>query len=275
MDNQQSVITLNDGNTVPQLGLGVWKATQDEARDAVATALRYGYRHVDTAAVYENEQGVGAGIRASGIPRDDVFVTTKIWNAEQGLKPAGRALDESLQRLKLDHVDLLLIHWPAPKLGLFVETWQALIEAKAQGKVRSIGVSNFNEDHLQTLINETGVTPVLNQIELHPYFQQTHLRAVHQKLTVRTQSWSPLSQGAAVNDPQIIELAGKYGRSPAQVILRWHLQSGLIAIPKSVTPARIEENFQVFDFNLDAADMAVIDGVDKHTRLGPDPSVFA
>ncbi|MDB5996411.1 MAG: aldo/keto reductase [Pseudomonas sp.] len=271
MSHEQPMIKLSDGNQIPQLGLGVWLASQEEARVAVSHALQIGYRHVDTAAVYDNEEGVGAGIRDSGVDRAEVFVTTKIWNAAQGFDATAKAFDESLERLKLDYVDLLLIHWPAPSRDLFVDTWKALIRAKEQGKVRSIGVSNFNLDHLQRLIDETGVVPVLNQIELHPFFQQSDLRRCHDELNIRTQSWSPLGQGQALNNPVICEIAAKHGRTTAQVIVRWHLELGLIAIPKSVTPARIRENYGVFDFNLDAEDMAAIAKLDSGLRLGPNP----
>jgi 2,5-diketo-D-gluconate reductase A len=271
MSHEQPMIKLSDGNQIPQLGLGVWLASQEEARAAVSHALQDGYRHVDTAAVYENEEGVGAGIRDSRVDRAEVFVTTKIWNAAQGFDTATKALDESLERLRLDYVDLLLIHWPAPSRDLFVDTWKALIRAKEQGKVRSIGVSNFNPDHLLRLIDETGVVPVLNQIELHPLFQRSALRRCHGELNIRTQSWSPLGQGQALNNPVIGEIAAKHGRTTAQVIIRWHLQLGLIAIPKSVTPERIHENSKVFDFKLDAEDMAAIAKLDSGLRLGPDP----
>ncbi|MBK5355946.1 aldo/keto reductase [Pseudomonas sp. TH41] len=271
MSHEQPMIKLSDGNRIPQLGLGVWLASPEEARAAVSHALQSGYRHVDTAAVYDNEEGVGAGIRDSGVDRAEVFVTTKVWNANQGFDAATKAFDESLKRLRLDYVDLLLIHWPAPSRDLFVDTWKALIRAKEQGKVRSIGVSNFNLDHLQRLIDETGVVPVLNQIELHPFFQQGDLRHSHNQLNIRTQSWSPLGQGQVLNNPVICEIAAKHGRTAAQVIIRWHLELGLIAIPKSVTPARIRENYKVFDFNLDAEDMAAIAKLDSGLRVGPDP----
>src|SRR5690554_5798386 len=237
MNNAQPVIQLSDGNLIPQLGLGVLYASDKEARQAVSHALQVGYRHVDTAAIYDNEEGVGAGVRDSGVKREEVFVTTKIWNAEQGFETTGKALEESLRRLQLDYVDLLLIHWPVPAKDLFVETWHALIQAKEQGKVRSIGVSNFNPAHLQRLIAETGVTPVLNQIELHPFFQQSELRQCHDELDIRTQAWSPLGQGEALTHPVIAEIATRHRRTPAQVIIRWHLQLGNVAIPKSVTPA--------------------------------------
>ncbi len=271
MTNHQAMIELSYGNLIPQLGLGVWKASQEQARAAVSQALQIGYRHIDTASVYENEEGVGAGLRDSGVDRDEVFVTTKIWNADQGFAPSGKALDESLARLKLEYVDLLLIHWPAPAKELFVDTWQAMIEAKKQGKARSIGVSNFNPDHLQRLIQETGVAPVLNQIELHPYFQQPGLRRTNAELGICTESWSPLAQGKALNDPLVREIAAKHGRTCSQVIIRWHVQLGLVVIPKSVTDARIRENYLVFDFELSAHEMLAIASLDKGIRLGPDP----
>lgn len=271
MSEQQLIIELSDGNRIPQLGLGVWQASPEQARSAVSQALQAGYRHIDTAAIYENEEGVGAGLRDSGISREQVFVTTKIWNAAQGFDSATRALDESLARLQLDYVDLLLIHWPTPAKDRYIETWKALIKAREQGKVRSIGVSNFNPAHLKRLIAETGVTPVLNQIELHPSFQQSELRRAHEPLNIRTESWSPLGQGKGLDNPVIKQIAARHQRSAAQVIIRWHLQLGLIAIPKSVTEARIQENFQVFDFQLDADDMAAIAKLDAGERLGPDP----
>lgn len=271
MSEQQTMISLSDGSRIPQLGLGVWQASQEQARAAVKAALQAGYRHIDTAAIYENEEGVGAGIRDADVAREQVFVTTKIWNTEQGFASTGRALDASLQRLKMEYVDLLLIHWPAPSRGLYIETWRALIKAKDEGKTRSIGVSNFNPEHLQRLIDETGVSPVLNQIELHPFLQQAELRRCHEALNIQTQSWSPLGQGQALNHPVIGEIARKHGKSSAQVIIRWHLQLGLVVIPKSVTASRIRENHQVFDFALDGNDMAAISTLNSGTRLGPDP----
>lgn len=274
MSKQQPIIELSDGNRIPQLGLGVWQASPEQAASAVRQALQAGYRHIDTAAIYENEEGVGQGLQEAGVPREQVFITTKVWNSEQGFDSATRALDASLARLKLDYVDLLLIHWPTPAKDRYVETWKALIQAREQGKVRSIGVSNFNPEHLQRLIDETGVTPVLNQIELHPSFQQRELRQAHERLNIRTESWSPLGQGKGLEHPQIKQIASKHGRSPAQVIIRWHLQLGLIAIPKSVTESRIQENFQVFDFQLDADDLATIATLDAGERLGPNPATL-
>lgn len=274
MKNAQPVVQLSDGNLIPQLGLGVLHASEKDVRTAVSHALQVGYRHIDTAAIYDNEEGVGAGIRDSGLKREEVFVTTKIWNAAQGFEAAGEALEESLQRLQMEYVDLLLIHWPTPAKNLFVDTWRALIQAKGQGKVRSIGVSNFNPDHLQRLIAETGVTPVLNQIELHPLFQQSELRRCNDELHIRTQAWSPLGQGAALVNPVIAEIAASHERTPAQVIIRWHVQLGNVVIPKSVTPARIEENIKVFDFELTAADMTAIQSLDSGGRIGPDPEEF-
>lgn len=268
----QPRIELSDGAAIPQLGLGVWQTPNDEAASVVGAALKTGYRHVDTAAAYQNEKGVGEGLLASGLARDEVFITTKVWNESQGYDNALRAIEGSLKRLQLDQIDLCLIHWPAPNRGLYLDTWRALIKAKELGQVRSIGVSNFEVEHLDRIIGETGVTPVLNQIELHPRFQQTALRTAHAERGIKTESWSPLGQGQLLSDPAIAALAAKHGRTAAQVIIRWHLDSGLIVIPKSVTPSRIAENFDVFGFKLDAEDMAVIAGLDQADgRIGPNP----
>lgn len=269
---QQLRVELIDGAAIPQLGLGVWQTPDDVAVTAVQAALAAGYRHVDTAAAYQNEKGVGAGLRASGVARDDVFITTKVWNESQGYDNALKAIEGSLKRLQLDHLDLCLIHWPAPNRGLYLDTWRALIKAQELGQVRSIGVSNFEVEHLDRVIGETGVTPVLNQIELHPRFQQTALRAAHAERGIKTESWSPLGQGRLLSDPIIAGIAAKHRRTAAQVIIRWHLDSGLIVIPKSVTPSRIVENFDVFGFALDAEDMKAIAGLDQPDgRIGPNP----
>lgn len=269
---KQLRVELGDGHVIPQVGLGVWQTPDDVAVTAVQTALAAGYRHVDTAAAYQNEKGVGAGLRASGVAREDVFITTKVWNENQGYDNALKAIEGSLKRLQLGHLDLCLIHWPAPQRGLYLDTWRALIKAQELGQVRSIGVSNFEVEHLDRVIGETGVTPVLNQIELHPRFQQTALRAAHAERGIKTESWSPLGQGQLLTDPIIAGIAAKHGRAPAQVIIRWHLDSGLIVIPKSVTPSRIVENFDVFGFALDVEDMAAIAGLDQADgRIGPNP----
>jgi len=275
MSSSSPTLSLNDGHTIPQLGLGVWQASNADARTAVAEALRAGYRSIDTAAIYENEEGVGAGLIDAGLARNEVYVTTKIWNNDQGTDPAHQALEKSLTRLKLDYVDLLLIHWPSPKQDKYLETWRAMIEMKNQGLVRSIGVSNFNPSHLQRLIDETSITPALNQIELHPYMQQIAMRHTHDGLGIRTESWSPLAQGKALDDATILEIAKKYGKTSSQVIIRWHLDQGLIVIPKSVTPSRIRSNFDVFDFALDADDLKSIAALNRNQRLGPDPDQFA
>ncbi|MES2940593.1 MAG: aldo/keto reductase [Pseudomonadota bacterium] len=265
-------IALNDKQEIPALGLGVWQTPNNAAVEVVKFALQAGYRHVDTAAIYGNEEGVGDGLRASGIARGEVFVTTKVWNEEQGYDKALRAVAASLARLKLDAVDLCLIHWPSPQRGLYLETWRALIRAKEDGLVRSIGVSNFEVEHLDRIIGETGVVPVLNQVELHPRFQQARLRAAHEERGIRTEAWSPLGQGKLLADPAIARIAAKHGRTAAQVILRWHLDNGLVAIPKSVTPSRIQENFEVAGFALDAGDMQAIAALDDpRGRIGPDP----
>ncbi|MGV6874017.1 aldo/keto reductase [Pseudochelatococcus sp. B33] len=269
---EQLYVTLNDGRKIPQVGLGVWRTEQAEAPAAVRKALEVGYRHVDTAAIYGNEEGVGEGLRAAGIAREDIFLTTKLWNGDQGYDSALRAFDASLARLGVEYVDLYLIHWPVPRKDAYVDSWRALIALREQGRARSIGVSNFNIEHLERIIGETGVTPALNQIELHPRFQRTALRAFHATRGIATESWSPLGQGTLLTDPVIAGIAAKHGRTPAQVIIRWHLDNGLVVIPKSVTPARIAENFNVFDFALDAQDLAAIAALDSADgRIGPDP----
>lgn len=266
------LIELNDGNAIPQVGLGVWQTPNDVAVEAVRTALEAGYRHVDTAAIYGNEDGVGQGLRASGAPRAEVFVTTKVWNENQGYDAALKATKDSLRRLGLEQVDLLLIHWPSPSRGLYVDTWKALIQARKDGLARSIGVSNFEPEHLERIIGETGVAPALNQIELHPRFQQKAARAANEAHGVRTESWSPLGRGLQLADPVVANIARKHGRTPAQVIIRWHIENGLIVIPKSVTPSRIRENFDVFNFALDADDLAAFAGLDDPDgRIGPHP----
>lgn len=268
-------LTLNDGRRMPQLGLGVWRTPADETARVVATALSAGYRAVDTAAVYGNEAGVGEGIRASGLPRGEVFVTTKLWNESQGYDRALRAFDKSLERLGLDHVDLYLIHWPCPQQDLFVESWKALVRLREEGRAGSIGVSNFRVGDLERIIGETGVTPAVNQIELHPRFSQADLREAHARLGVLTESWSPLGQGQLLDEPVLTRLAERHGKTPAQIILRWHVQLGLLVIPKSVNPQRIAQNLDVFDFELDAAEMAAVASLDAEDgRIGPDPAEF-
>ena len=266
-------ITFNDGNSIPQLGYGVWQIEDNGAADAVGTALETGYRHIDTASIYGNEVGVGRGIATSSVPREDIFLTTKLWNSDQGFEKAIAALDASLERLGTDYVDLYLIHWAKPQQDTYLESWRALIELKKQGKVRSIGVSNFPQAQLREIIADTGVTPAIHQIELHPYFSQEDMRQVHEELGIVTEAWSPLGQGGELlNDPVIVEIAGKHGVSPAQVVLAWHLAKGIVAIPKSVTPARIAENFAAANVTLDAADIAAIDGLTRADgRIGPDP----
>lgn len=268
----QLYLSLHDGARIPQVGLGVWQTPDNEAAPAVKAALDADYRHVDTAAVYENEQGVGEGIRQSGLPRSDIFLTTKLWNTDQGYEQTLKAFEASLKRLGTDYVDLYLIHWPSAHRGLFVDTWKALVALKEEGRAKSIGVSNFYPEHIEKIVAETGVVPVINQIELHPDFQQRETRAFHEKHKIATQSWSPLGQGKLLGHPVIAEIAQKLGRTPAQVIIRWHIENGLVVIPKSVTPSRIVENFKVFDFKLSAEDLDRLNGLDDAgARIGPDP----
>jgi 2,5-diketo-D-gluconate reductase A len=266
-------VTLNNGVRMPQLGFGVFQVGDDEASAAVATALDCGYRSIDTAALYGNEHGVGVAVRASGIPREELFVTTKLWNADHGADRVRPAFERSLDKLGLDYVDLYLIHWPVPSKDLYVETWRAFERLHADGRVRAIGVSNFTAAQLRRLLHETDVVPAVNQIELHPGFQQPELRDLHREQGIVTEAWSPLGQGAALRSAVITRLADRYGRTPAQVVLRWHLELGNVVIPKSVTPARIRENIAVFDFRLSAEDVREIAGLETGRRIGPDPDV--
>lgn len=266
---------LNDGSTIPQLGFGVFLVDDADAHTAVAEALRVGYRSIDTAAVYRNERGVGRAIAESGLDRDDLYVTTKLWNAQQGYDSTLEAAEKSLGRLGLDHIDLYLIHWPVPSADRYVDTWRAFIELKRRGLVRSIGVSNFNEAHLTRIVEETGEVPVINQIERHPFLQQPQLNPIHEEYDIAIEAWSPLGRGNGVlDDATIGRIAAAHGKTPAQVVLRWHLDTGNVVIPKSVTPTRIAENFDVFDFELTADDLNAIAALDKAERVGPDPEVF-
>ena len=268
-------IALNDGRSIPQLGLGVYRLEEAAAPTLIGTALGNGYRSVDTAAVYGNEAGVGRALRETAVPRADVFVTTKLWNDSQGYDATLHAFDESLVRLGLDHVDLYLIHWPCPDRGLYLDSWRALIRLREEGRARSIGVSNFTEAQLDRLVAETGEAPALNQIELHPHFQQHALREAHARLGIVTEAWSPLGKAQVLDDPVIARIAGRLGRTPAQVVLRWHLETGHVAIPKSATPTRISENLNLFGFTLTAGDRAAIAGLDRADgRIGPDPATF-
>jgi 2,5-diketo-D-gluconate reductase A len=264
------LVTLSDGRAIPQLGLGVYKVSDEEATDAVTHALEVGYRHIDTAAFYENERGVGEAIRASGIARPEVFVTSKVWQSDHGYDET-RAFDTSLEKLGFDYLDLYLIHWPAPKQNRFVETWKALESLKADGVVRSIGVSNFHPHHLDRLAQEGGETPVINQVELHPWLQQVETRAYDAAHGIATEAWSPLARGRILDDPTLNALASKHGRSPAQIVLRWQLDLGNVVIPKSITPERIRENIDVFGFELDDDDRARIATLDSGQRTGKDP----
>lgn len=268
---EQPIIKLHDGNMMPQIGLGVWQATIDDARKAAVKALEVGYRSIDTAAIYKNEEGIGQALQETDVARDDIFVTTKLWNDDQ--LNAEKAIITSLGKLQLENVDLYLMHWPCPGKDNYVEAWKAMIELQKQGLTKSIGVCNFQEGHLKRLLDETGVSPVVNQIELHPMFQQRTLHAWNAMHHIQTESWSPLAQGGkGVFDQEVIKnLAKKYGKTPAQIVIRWHLDSGLVVIPKSVTPSRIQENFGVFDFRLEKPEISDIATLDIGNRLGPNP----
>ncbi|CAN7241360.1 aldo/keto reductase [Phenylobacterium sp. LjRoot225] len=270
------VVTLNDGRAMPQVGLGVWRTPPAVTAEVVCTALEAGYRTIDTAAAYVNEAGVGEGVRASGAPRDAVFVITKLWNRDHGYDETLAAFDKSLERLGLGYLDLYMIHWPVPSQGRYIDSWRAMVRLQEEGRVGSIGVSNFMVEHLRRIIGETGAIPAVNQIELHPKFQQTDLRAFHAGQGIVTQSWSPLGQGQLLKHPEIARIAARHGKTPAQAVIRWHIDSGLAVIPKSVHAERIAENFEVFDFRLDAEDMAAVAALDDPTgRIGFDPLTFS
>ena len=260
---------------IPQLGFGVWQVPDDEVDSAIATALDVGYRSIDTARLYGNEEGVGRAISASGLSRDELFVTTKVWNDDHGFDSTLAAFDASLGRLGLDVLDLFLIHWPTPARDKYVDTWKALLRLREEGRVRAVGVCNFQVPHLQRLLDETGELPAINQVELHPYLQQSALRDFHATHDILTEAWSPLASGGAVlRDETISGIARKHGVTPAQAILRWHTQVGNVVIPKSVTPSRIEENFDIFGFELDTEDLSAFARLDRGERTGPDPAQF-
>jgi diketogulonate reductase-like aldo/keto reductase len=267
-------LTLNTGATIPQLGLGVFQVPPEDTRGVVMAGLEAGYRSIDTAARYQNEAGVGEAIAESGVPREQVFVTTKLANDDQGYDQAHVAFNDSLEELGLDAVDLYLIHWPCPKRGEYLNCWRAFEEFHRSGRAKAIGVSNFLVPHLERLLESSDVVPAVNQIELHPYLQQKELRGFHAEHGILTEAWSPLAQGAVLADPVITDIAERLGRSPAQVVLRWHIQLGTVVIPKSVTPARQRENIDVFDFELDEQAMADIERLDRGERTGFDPNEF-
>ncbi|MDF9751334.1 aldo/keto reductase [Arthrobacter sp. ES3-54] len=271
-------LTFNDGNTIPQLGYGVWQVEDDVAEKVVLQAFEAGFRHIDTAKIYGNEAGVGRAIERSGFKPEEIFITTKLWNADQGYESTLKAFEESMERLGLETLDLYLIHWMQPKQDKYVDTWKALIELQKQGRVKTIGVSNFTKEGLQRLIDETGVVPAINQVELHPFFSQAELREFNASKGILTQAWSPLGQGGELLESAVIsEIASKHGATPAQVVIAWHLAIGNVVIPKSVTESRIRENYAALDVTLDETDIQAINGLDRSAedagRIGPDPAV--
>ncbi|TPI19866.1 aldo/keto reductase [Mesorhizobium sp. B4-1-1] len=269
-------LTLNDGAAIPQIGLGVWQVDPDITAKVVRWGVEAGYRLIDTAEGYRNEEGVGEAIRSAGVPRSELFITSKLRNGAHQRDAALRAFDDTMQKLGIDRIDLFLIHWPVPSQNKYVEAWKTLVELQKAGRIKSVGVSNFNQDHLERIIGETGVTPVVNQIELHPRFQQRDKREFHEKHNIHIESWSPLGSGRLLSDPTLEKLAKKHGKSVAQVIIRWHLQEGLVVIPKSIHQERIAGNFDVFGFELDADDMQTVHGLDSADgRTGPDPATAA
>jgi 2,5-diketo-D-gluconate reductase A len=267
--------TFHDGRSAPTLGLGTWQIPDDKAPDVVCAAVELGYRAIDTAYIYENESGVGRGIRECGVPREELFIATKLWNDVHAHGVSRPAFEASLERLGLDYVDLYLIHWPAPKAHLYIQAWETLIQLRNEGLAKSIGVCNFHAAQLQELLDETGVLPVVNQVELHPRFQQSALRQYHEDNDIITEAWSPLARGELAQDPVLGAIAARLGRTVSQVILRWHVQCGNMIIPKSSKVERLRENKAIFDFELTEADMAAIATLDAPDgRTGPDPSVF-
>jgi 2,5-diketo-D-gluconate reductase A len=269
-------IALNDGSAIPQLGLGVWQVDPAITAQVVGWGIEAGYRSIDTAEGYANEEGVGEAIRTAGVPRGELFIASKLRNGAHLRDAALRAFDETMEKLGIEQIDLFLIHWPVPSQGKYVEAWKTLIELRQAGRIKSIGVSNFNQDHLERIIGETGVTPVVNQIELHPRLQQRDKREFHATHNIRIESWSPLGSGRLLKDPTIEGIAKKHGKSVAQAIIRWHLQEGLIVIPKSVHKERVVSNFDVFDFELDAEDLKTINAMDSSSgRTGPNPATAA
>ena len=272
------VLTFNDGNTIPQLGYGVWQVEDDVAEKVVVQAFEAGFRHIDTAKIYGNEAGVGRAIERSGLTPEEIFITTKLWNADQGYESTLKAFEESMERLGLETLDLYLIHWMQPKQDKYVDTWKALIELQKQGRVKTIGVSNFTKEGLQRLIDETGVVPAINQVELHPFFNQAELREFNASKGILTQAWSPLGQGGELLESAVIgQIAAKHGATAAQVVIAWHLAIGNVVIPKSVTESRIRENYAALDVSLDETDVQAINGLDNSAegagRIGPDPAV--
>lgn len=267
-------VTLNDGTTIPQLGFGVFRVPDDEATPAVAAALEAGYRAIDTAAYYRNEPGTGTAIAASGIPREQLHITTKVWHTDLGYDATLAALDKSLTNLKLDYLDLYLIHWPVPSRDLYLDSWRALEKIKSDGLARSIGVSNFPIPQLERLLTETGTVPAVNQVELHPWLPQTELREFHTRHGIATQAWSPLGHGRLVSDPTVEQIAARHGKTTAQILLRWSIELGNIVISKSVTPERIRSNLGIFDFELTGEDHDLLATLDNGTRTGPDPAVY-
>jgi len=272
--DQVPTVPLRGGAEIPQLGFGVFQVAPEDTAEVTTRALLTGYRHIDTAAAYRNEAGVGQAVRASGLDRGEVFITTKCFNDDHGYEPAKQAFKASLDRLELEYVDLYLVHWPVPAHDRYVETWRAFIELQSEGLIRAIGVSNFQPAHLRRIIEETDVTPAVNQIELHPRFQQVGLRREHDEHGIVTQAWSPLAQGRVLDDPTLGEIAAAHTKTVGQVVLRWHLQIGNVVFPKSVTPERIEENFDIFDFHLGQGEMEAIEALDAGDRNGPDPDTF-
>ena len=268
-------VMLHDGVEIPQLGFGVFQVPPEQTQEAVELALETGYRHIDTAAAYGNEEGVGAAIAGSGIPREEIFVTTKLWNSQQGFESARAAIEASLDRLGTEYVDLYLIHWPVPSEDLYLDTWRAFEGVREDGRARTIGVSNFRIEDLERIEDEAEVRPTVNQIELHPRLQQAELRAWQDERGIATEAWSPLARGEILADPTITEIAAAHDRTPAQAVLRWQIQLGNIVFPKSVTPRRIRENFEIFDFELTGAEMEQVAGLDRAERIGPDPARFA